>query len=767
MRGVLGRICAVFAVCVAPWLTGAAAAETALRISNGDRVLASLDEPGELDVYRISVPRGVDVRVRVRARRVRHALDVSVSDADARIRPGGRRGRATRIKLRDAAEGSYLVGVRSADGVATGDYRVDVSWGARRRLTVLAPVVGASDSWGDPIPGDGYSAAFTGVRGEFARITVAPAPGPVVLPLLARLEPGPSPIGVATAVDLADGTEAEVRLTAALAHYRVLVRNRSVFDGEAIVRVTLLRTPRRLDLRGLTTPPGTRVLVAEPVTPEGGGQLLGDAVDSESALPGEEPLPATLDALRSAVVRFDGADVALAGTWCLASAPEIDPGLPGLLTAGPALYAGPVGPSPEEGVDSTIELPCAVSAPRVFVRGVDGVVSEIPKADLEVAGGLHPVVRFRARVPATFQAFEQRISSAGVSVAASDERLVIGVPSELVDGVWEAGAVHVYVRGSDGWVEEARIVAEEPADSGRFGRGVVLSGNTLITYGNGRSLVYVRDPQAGWAVEDELRHDDGTVFASSVVAIDGDTMAVQDDSEVNSVGVFVRAGDGWHLEQKVHAPNDANAYFFGNCLDLSGDTLIVGGIWFGQQSPSVFTRTDGVWEFQDRLVGTPDAIGVLTAITVDGDVAAVGSDYYDPAGSNTRPEVSVFRRIGGAWTAAGILAHPQGIGTQGERIAFGSELDLQGGRLLVGAHAIYSHDGRLGRAYVYDDGGSRFDLVATLSGTPETASRGLGAVLALSPGGSTAIVGYAAGSDAPDALLGCLVFDVDAAIDGQ
>ncbi len=766
MRGVLGRICAVLAVVVAPWLTGTAAAETALRIANGDRVLASLDEPGELDVYRISVPQGVDVRVRVRARRARHALDVSVSDAAARIRPGGRRGRATRIRLRDAVEGSYLVGVRSADGVATGEYRIDVSWPARRTLTLPVSVRSGPTDPADLGAEAGRTAAFAGVRGDILRLAVSLESGAYTQPYLVRLEAEDCTPGSSSELALGGADRAEVRLRAAAGRYAIVLGNRAATTGQALVRVALGRGQRRLDLRRVATPADVHVLVAEAIRPESGGELLGDDVDVVSALPGEAPLSASLDGLHAAAVRIAPGSVTAPATWVLALAPAIDPGVPGVLAAGPALLVADASPAFGGGLGAEIVLPCDVNPPRVFTRHRDGTVAEIAPEDLEVGWDCGRVVRFRAQVPATFQAFEQRPRDESVALAASDERLVIGVPGDVVDGQWNAGAVYVYLRSGAAWLEETRIVAEEPSDSGAFGSEVALSADTLVAKDSTATRVYVLVKGTGWTLEDELRNADGTRSLTWSTSIDGDTIAAGGERGApasRGVRVFARQDGTWTEQQWIPAPA-GDAFLFGTHVDVAGDRLIAGGLEMAAGA-WVYARHDGVWGLEAHLrSGVVD--GRLSAVAIDADTAAVGAVYEDTLGLLSGGEVSVFRRAEDAWIGVGVLPRPVELGAFEREIQFGRTLDLRGGRLLVGASADETQS-KKGRAYVFDDDGSGFVHLASLFALPSRTQQSFGSVLALTPDGTTAIVGPARTTAGPGALPGCDAFDVEREIDEQ
>lgn len=72
----------------------------------------------------------------------------------------------------------------------------------------------------------------------------------------------------------------------------------------------------------------------------------------------------------------------------------------------------------------------------------------------------------------------------GHSVAMEGDTLVVGASTEQREnpqtGLWSDGAVYIYVRNGSNWVQQARLLANDPANGRQFGESVAISGNTIV-----------------------------------------------------------------------------------------------------------------------------------------------------------------------------------------------------------------------------------------------------------------------------------------------
>jgi FG-GAP repeat protein len=223
-----------------------------------------------------------------------------------------------------------------------------------------------------------------------------------------------------------------------------------------------------------------------------------------------------------------------------------------------------------------------------------------------------------------------------VAVSADGNTLAVGAPMEnsgstgingnqADESADDAGAVYVFARSGDRWVQQAYIKASNAESFDHFGNAVALSadGNTLAVaayfeasgatgingeqHDNSRpqsGAVYVFTRGGGtWTQQAYVKasntgeQDDGDTFGYSIaLSSDGNTLAVgapsedssatgvngnQPDNTAGGAGaayVFFRSGDRWSQQAYVKAANTLDNMLFGYAVGLSGsgDALAVG-----------------------------------------------------------------------------------------------------------------------------------------------------------------------------------------------
>lgn len=239
----------------------------------------------------------------------------------------------------------------------------------------------------------------------------------------------------------------------------------------------------------------------------------------------------------------------------------------------------------------------------------------------------HPAAAAKARVSAELVGSTvSAVGGQGTSVAVSRDTVVVGSPFDN-----NIGAAFVFVRSGTGWIQQAKLV----------GPGLEPNPNNPPRF-------------------------------AERVAIDGDTIAVSNPVEVangldraGAVYVFVRAGGGWTLQQKL--VGESSGDFLGSALGLDGNDLAVGepGADFGSNFEAgamrIYTRTGTTWTQQQRLFGdgaASEIMGRTLAIRNGVVLAATGGGF-----------VYVFRRTGSTWSQDGRL-QVAGIALDGASLAF-------------------------------------------------------------------------------------------------
>ncbi|MBI3048955.1 MAG: integrin [Acidobacteria bacterium] len=243
------------------------------------------------------------------------------------------------------------------------------------------------------------------------------------------------------------------------------------------------------------------------------------------------------------------------------------------------------------------------------------------------------------------------------------------------ESAYNAGAVYVYVRKGDAWVQQAYVKASNAGSGDHFGNAVALSadGSTMAV-------------AAFWE-------------SSGATGINGN----QNDNSIPQAGavyVFTRSGGAWTQQAYIKASNTGRAGEgdtpgegdqFGFSVALSGDGNVLavgapsedsnaGGVNGNQHDDSassagavyVYGRSGTTWAQQAYLKSdTPtnftlgDQFGYSVALNGDGTTLAVGA--YDEAGSgrsvnapidtgrNGSGAVYVFRRKGATWSKEAYL----------------------------------------------------------------------------------------------------------------
>jgi hypothetical protein len=347
----------------------------------------------------------------------------------------------------------------------------------------------------------------------------------------------------------------------------------------------------------------------------------------------------------------------------------------------------------------------------------------------------------------------------GAYIEASASTGINGAQAD--DSAAQAGAVYVFVRAGDTWVQQAYVKASNTDADDSFGGEVALSadGNTLAV---------------GASRED-----------SAAKGING-SQADDTAPQAGAVYVFTRAGDTWSQQAYVKASNAGGADFFGASVALStdGDTLAVGAHYessaatgiggnqadnsaFGAGAVYVFVRNDDTWSQQAYIkasnAGSSDLFGITLALSGDGNTLAVGASFEESGAvgingnqadnsANDAGAVYVFTRAGNTWSQQ---AYVKASNTDaGDNFGKSAALSANGDTLAVGAYfessAASGINGdqaddsapRAGAAYVFTRTGNNWTQQAYIKASNPDSGDDLGFNgMALSADGNTLAVG--------------------------
>jgi hypothetical protein len=182
---------------------------------------------------------------------------------------------------------------------------------------------------------------------------------------------------------------------------------------------------------------------------------------------------------------------------------------------------------------------------------------------------------------------------------------------------------------------------------------VAISGNAIVVGAPGNNLGIVgfvtvfRRTGDTWAEEDRVVGSvSGTNGFGAAVSIDGDVIAVGTPGFNDDVAyVFRRSGLDWVEEAVLRPAVDGPLDYFGQSIDVAGDTVVVGA----------GSETSG-----GRGINVPDA---------DEDATFSGAAY-------------VFREVGGRWSQEAFIKSSNSDSND----QFGWDVDLEGDLLAVGAN---------------------------------------------------------------------------------
>ena len=233
----------------------------------------------------------------------------------------------------------------------------------------------------------------------------------------------------------------------------------------------------------------------------------------------------------------------------------------------------------------------------------------------------------------------------GNDVAIEGDRIVIGA--------WLANnAVYVFERSNDGWIEQAKIESPaEPFTTSVFGRSVALWGDTIavgdigaevddISYA-GAVYIFVRQGEQ-WVQQTKLDNPHPE-FGDSVgddIALEGDTLLVGASSDnpggmanAGTTFVYQRTAGVWKLAAELNSSDAATGVGFGGALALSGNWALIGArsddhsgqINIG--SVYVFIHASDEWVEHSKFSGSDSSDGDQfgNALALEGNAAIIGS----------------------------------------------------------------------------------------------------------------------------------------------
>ena len=342
------------------------------------------------------------------------------------------------------------------------------------------------------------------------------------------------------------------------------------------------------------------------------------------------------------------------------------------------------------------------------------------------------------------------------------------------NGTADGGGAFVYERINGNWQLQQRLEASDGAVADYFGRSVAIDGETIVVGSylddvgagdQGSAYVYSRSGTV-WHEQAKLTASDGAAsdwFGESV-DVSGDTIGVgahlSGAADLGAAYVFNRSGTSWSEQAKLTASDGAASDWFGYSVAIDDDTVAIGaylddGAAGGDQgSAYVFTRSGTTWSEEQQLTASDGAASDWfgTSVDISGDTIAVGSQL-DDAGAGDSGSGYVFTRSGSTWSEQQKIQASDGAGSDW----FGHAIAVDGDTVLSGAYLDdVDTRGDQGSFYSFERSGTTWSEEQKVSDSGHSADY-FGYSVAVS--GDTAIVGaYLADENATGDPGGAFVF---------
>ena len=192
------------------------------------------------------------------------------------------------------------------------------------------------------------------------------------------------------------------------------------------------------------------------------------------------------------------------------------------------------------------------------------------------------------------------------------------------------GAIYIFTKSAGSWVQQAKLVAADSAlwnDLGYLGLDLSSDGNYLIAGAHGADTAAGADAGAtyiflrtgtSWVQQAKLVAPDpaaGDQFGfATAMSADGATVlisAIASTTRPGAVYVFTRVGTLWTYQTKLTANNGVVGDRFGQTLEFSSNLLLVGATTMSAKGAAsgsvyVFTLTGTTWTQQRILTGSDE-----------------------------------------------------------------------------------------------------------------------------------------------------------------
>lgn len=338
----------------------------------------------------------------------------------------------------------------------------------------------------------------------------------------------------------------------------------------------------------------------------------------------------------------------------------------------------------------------------------------------------------------------------GYEVVISGNTAIVGAPQEDANYLLRSGAVYVFEKIGNSWIQQAILDYPNPKESGGFGHSIAISGDTALigTRHGDEAYVFVKSGEQ-WGLQKTFTNPvtGNFNFFGQSVALSGNTAVIGDpshpdyDTRSGAVYVYTRTGSTWTQEAQLTTLDAANHDRFGHSVSISGNTIVAGTFYavssadrFG--SAYVFEKIGNTWTEQAKLKASDEAEWDFfgETVSISGDTIMIGANRDDDAGT-TSGAVYVFEKSGTNWIEQKLTSSDASTND-----GFGSSVFLVGDMALIGAPGADDDAGnRIGSVYVFSRNANTWTEDAIITASDPAHIDGFGRSVFFS--GNTVIVG--------------------------
>ncbi|MGD9128483.1 MAG: Ig-like domain-containing protein, partial [Planctomycetia bacterium] len=305
-------------------------------------------------------------------------------------------------------------------------------------------------------------------------------------------------------------------------------------------------------------------------------------------------------------------------------------------------------------------------------------------------------------------------------VSISGTVAIVGASRDDDNGT-NSGSAYIFEQTDTGWVQAAKLTADDAKSGDGFGYSVSICGTMAIVgarSGDGNATVsgaaYIFEQTvAGWTQIAKLTADDGeggenfggSVAIDNGIAIVGAYLNDDNGPHAGSAYVFEQTDSGWS-QVAMLIPDDVEAYnYFGYDVSISGTTALVGSYGGNANHMDgvayVYERTDTTWEQTATLIAddaeTADLSFFGYSVSISGSVSVVGALGANGDESVSAGAAYVFEKVGTTWQQIDKLTADDG--ETGDD--FGHSVSVSDDMIVAGSHRDDGNVNDSGSAYLF------------------------------------------------------------------